>query len=289
MAAYAFGVDGGHWRAHTAVSAGLSGHQGGTVIRRHALIALLAIGLFGSSLAVPTATVALDGTERLPDLGMLPPKDFSIQQRPRGVRLLRFDSVIVNAGTGVFEAEGRGPIVGDTIGDVVQLVETAGGGRTEVASPATMFFAGDGHNHWHVRDLQAFTIARVTDPGNVLKRGAKSGFCFWDNYRYGSTRPAFYHPSTTSACALTEAGTVPMGLSVGWGDEYPSSIAFQYIDITGLPNGDYVVTLVADPPRAGLAGGEFVEANESNNKAWARIRIAKKGITVLATGTDLAP
>lgn len=244
---------------------------------------MLAMVMTATALVAPPATAALDGTERLPDLGMLAPKDFSIQSRPRGVRWLRFDSVIVNVGPGVFEAEGRGPVVGDTIGDVVQLVETATGGRTEVATPATMFFAGDGHNHWHVRELQEFTIARVGQPGDVLKRGAKTGFCFWDNYRYGSTASARYHPSTTSACEMTGAGTVPMGLSVGWGDEYPSSIAFQYIDISGLPNGDYIVTVTAD------YHGEFVEANEGNNRAWATIRISRKSISVLATGTDLEP
>jgi hypothetical protein len=250
---------------------------------RHPLTFLLAMAVAGTSLIAPPMTVALDGTERLPDLGMLPPKDFSIQSRPRGGRWLRFDSVIVNVGPGAFEVEGRGPVVDDTIGEVVQLVETATGGRTEVASPATMFHAGDGHDHWHVRDLQEFTIARISTPGNVLGRGAKTGFCFWDNYRYGSVANAYYHPSTTSACELTAAGTVPMGLSVGWGDEYPSSIAFQYIDISGLPNGDYLVTVKADHH------AEFVEANESNNTAWATIRISRKSVRLLQTGTALQP
>lgn len=252
-------------------------------MRRHSLTALLVLALLGTGLIAPPASVALDGTELLPDLGMLAPKDFSIQSRPRGARWLRFDSVIVNVGPGVFEAEGRGPRVDDTLDEVVQLVETAGGGRSEVPSAATMFFAGDGHNHWHVRDLQEFTIASTNDRAKVLRRGAKSGFCFWDNYRYGSTAPAYYHPSTTSACAMRTDGTVPMGLSVGWGDEYPSSIAFQYIDISGLPNGDYVVTLKAD------LAGEFMEADDENNTAWAEIRITRKSIRVLASGTDLAP
>lgn len=74
-----------------------------------------------------------------------------------------------------------------------------------------------------------------------------------------------------------------MGLSIGWGDEYPSSIAFQYIDISGLPNGDYLVTLEAD------LANEFVEANDANNTSWATIRISRKAVTVLSSGTDLAP
>lgn len=76
-----------------------------------------------------------------------------------------------------------------------------------------------------------------------------------------------------------------MGLSVGWGDEYPSTIAFQYIDITGLPNGDYLVSLEAD------TANHFVEANDDNNGGWAVIRITRKGVTVLSNGTEvpLAP
>ena len=257
--------------------------------RRHPSAILLTLALAFTSMAAPPASVALEGTELLPDLGMLPPKDFSIQQRPRGVRWLRFDSVVVNIGPGAFEAEGRGSAAADGTLSVMQQVQDGAGGWADVATPARMFYAGDGHDHWHVRDLQDWTIARVSDPGRVLNRGAKRGFCFWDNYRYGSMRSALYHPFTTSACEMRPDGTVPMGLSVGWGDEYPSTIAFQYIEITGLPNGDYIVTLEADRTTDALPRGEFVEADEGNNTAWAVIRINRKGVTVLSSGTDLEP
>lgn len=244
---------------------------------------LLSIAFVISALSVPGTATALDGSEVLPDLGMLPPKDFSMQSRPRGARWLRFDTVVVNVGPGLFEAEGRGPAAADGTIPVVQRVQDGAGGWTEVASPARMFYAGDGHNHWHVRDFQEWTIASTNDRATVLRRGAKTGFCFWDNYDYTAVQPALYHPNTTSACMQRGDGSVPMGLSIGWGDEYPSSIAFQYIDISGLPNGDYVVTLEGDP------ANEFLEADEQNNTAWASIRISRKNVTVLATGTDLAP
>jgi hypothetical protein len=244
---------------------------------------LMALALTAGSLPAPSAAIALDDSAVLPDLGMLPPRDFSIQSRPRGVRWLRFDTIVVNVGPGLFDVYGHGPAASDGTLSVVQRVQDDAGGWTEVGTPARMFYAGDGHNHWHVRDLQDWTIARVNDPANVLKRGAKTGFCFWDNYDYTATGPIVYHPSTTSACMQRTDGTVPMGLSVGWGDQYPSTIAFQYIDITGLPNGEYVVTLEAD------LGQEFLEADELNNTSWAQIRITRKSVTVLASGTDLEP
>lgn len=71
-----------------------------------------------------------------------------------------------------------------------------------------------------------------------------------------------------------------MGISVRWGDIYRSTIAFQWIDITGMPSGDYIIKIIADPPWK--TGGRFLESNESNNRGWAKIRITKTGVSVLS-------
>jgi hypothetical protein len=251
--------------------------------RKRPITLLIAIVLLAGQLADPGTTTAAGESDVLPDLGMLPPKDFSIQSRPRGVRWLRFDAVVVNVGPGLFDVFGHGQADANGRLQVVQRIQDGAGGWSEVVSPAEMFYAEDGHNHWHVEELQHWTIASVNDRATVLRRGAKTGFCFWDNYDYSANGPVVYHPSTTSACIRRTDGTVPMGLSVGWGDEYPSSIAFQYIDISGLPNGEYVVTLAVDLDR------EFVEGDDDNNTAWATIKITRKAVTVIATGTDLEP
>lgn len=217
----------------------------------------------------------------LPDLAMLPPSDFKIEQGGKRVRLLRFSTVIVNLGPGPFQVYAWDPAGISTTRDasVVQQVLEPGGGFSDHATDAKVFWSGDGHNHFHVRDLQEMTLQNLK--AEVLARGAKRGFCFWDNYRYGSALPVYYHPSTTDACELAPDGTVPMGLSVGWGDRYPYNIAFQYIDITGLPNGTYKVEVSADPPLT--TGGLFLEANDANNTAWAEIRIQRKSVTVVST------
>jgi hypothetical protein len=210
---------------------------------------------------------------------MLAPRDFSIQSRPRGVRWLRFDTIVVNVGAADFRAYGyQDPADGTDKLAVVQQTRS-GTGWVDHPTDAVMSYSGDGHDHWHVEDFQLWTIQN--DKAEVLASGAKTGFCFWDNYRYGSTAPAYYHPVTTSACELDTDNTVPMGLSVGWGDEYPSSIAYQYINISGLPNGTYKVTLVADPNE------QFAEASEVNNRAWAWISITRKAVRVLSAGSDV--
>lgn len=249
---------------------------------RRKITLLIATALLTGQLAVPGGAAAT-GEAVLPDLGMLPPQNFSVQSRPRGVRWLRFDAIVVNVGPGLFDVYGHEPADPNGRLPVMQRIQDGAGGWSLVASPAEMFYAGDGHDHWHVEDLQHWTIANVNDRATVLRRGAKTGFCFWDNYDYLHSGPMVYHPYTTGACMRLGDGTVPMGLSVGWGDVYPSNIAFQYIDITGLPNGEYVVTLAVDLDH------EFVEDHDDNNTAWATIMITRKTVTVLATGTDLEP
>ena len=255
------------------------------MVRRRIAVGAISLAVLGATLTTtaPSAQAAHSSFAILPDLVMLPPTDFMIQQRPRGVRWLRFSTVIVNLGPGAFQAYGSdadGASIGDVL-SVVQEIQEPGGGFSEHPTTASMFYSGDGHDHWHVRDLQEWTLQNQN--AQVLARGAKTGFCFWDNYDYAATTKAYYHPTTTDACEIAPDGTVPMGLSVRWGDRYPSNIAFQYIDISGLPNGEYKVTVAADPPLA--EGGRFIEANEGNNTSWARIRIAKKTVTVL----ELAP
>ena len=49
-----------------------------------------------------------------------------------------------------------------------------------------MYFAGDGHNHWHVRDLETEKLIRL-DNGAKVGTSAKHGFCFFDNVRYRLT------------------------------------------------------------------------------------------------------
>jgi hypothetical protein len=240
------------------------------------LIVLLAVAA-ALPLASPPAVLAEhSGSALLPDLGMLAPGDFRIEKRPRGGRWLRFDTIVVNVGAGPLDVVGTngGSTVTQRIRDSL-----ASGGWADHATTATMFFDGDGHRHWHVLDFQEWTLTHATAQSSVLRSGAKSGFCFWDNYPYPGTATKVYLGSTE--CHERADGSIPMGLTVGWGDEYPSTIAGQYIDITGLGLGDYIVTVAADQ-RA-----EFAESDENNNRACARIRVSRSGVKILEQDTDL--
>jgi hypothetical protein len=141
---------------------------------------------------------------------------------------------------------------------VVQRITSADGTKREVAVATSLHFAGDGHAHWHVRDLQLYTLDLITNT-TPIGVGAKGGFCFFDNRLY---QPALANAPSAPVyqwCGDPGDLSVTMGLSVGWGDVYDVALPDQYIDITGLPMGMYRLRAVADPKQL------FVEQDTINN------------------------
>lgn len=251
---------------------------------KHALVAAVATVIaLAAVVAVPrpTPTQATHSPDaRLPDLAVLPPRAFRVVVRDSGRRLLRFTTIIVNIGRGPFQLSGYdddGFAAKKDILSVKQQILEPDGTFSPHSTTATMFWAGDGHDHWHVTGLQVSKLQNLADEevGNI----AKVGFCFVDNYRYGSHKPAHY-TSAISVCQTKQNGRVPMGVSRNWGDVYPSTFRFQWVDITDLPDGEYRLSVIADP--AEVPGGSFIEADETNNVGWAEIRIDGRQVTVLS-------
>ena len=63
---------------------------------------------------------------------------------------------------------------------VVQRIYDDSGGFRSVSVPSFMFWAGDGHNHWHVNDFISSELDR-TDNGVKVGNFAKEGFCLSDS------------------------------------------------------------------------------------------------------------
>jgi hypothetical protein len=241
----------------------------------------LALALTLSMFALGQAAVvqATTPTLLLPDLTMLPPTDFKIEYA-NGRKLLRFTTTAVNIGAGPFQVVGYDPTDGnaaltDTL-SVKQQIKRSDGTWVERATTAKMQWAGDGHNHWHILGYQKFKL--LTLGATALRYTAKTGFCAFDSYLYTSTKPAYYTWEKT--CRTLPNGTVFMGTSRNWGDVYKSNLAFQWIDITGLATGDYLLRVIADPPYG--SPGQFRESIETNNRAWAKIHIGKSSVSVIS-------
>jgi hypothetical protein len=218
------------------------------------LVAIAATSFFVATSGAQTA-------EARPDLGMAQITDLSVATAG-GRTQLRFSATIVNVGSAPFELRAVRSGSGSPF-DVVQRL-----GASDVPAPGVeLVFGGDGHNHWHVKDLERYELVRV-DNGVKVGTSAKSGFCFFDTTPYRSLPGTPGTPVYRSAgCGTQGSLEVTMGLSVGWGDTYPSTLPDQYIDITNLTSGRYRLLAEADPLNW------FGESDERNNGTWVELSI----------------
>lgn len=228
--------------------------------------------------AFGVAPVRAGGTDRLPDLRMANLEDL-YTENSGGERRLRFTTIMTNEGAGPLEVHGtRDSIARAHMTTSQRIYDTAGGWRM-VPSRALMEYAEDGHDHWHIQGVMLY---QIWSADGVNRRGTKVGFCFLDSVRMPGSLPGT--PSGVvygeSRCGDRDDLTNSMGLSVGYGDEYPANFAYQWIDISTLPPGDYVVQARADEQNW------YVESSENNNCAYARIRIAASNGPVHVYGKD---
>lgn len=226
----------------------------------------------------PSATpVPSYGPTLLPDLGMAPMRRFSIDTTVTGHPRLRFTTVLINIGAGPMVAYGHSPVGnGDLLVD--QQIATSGGALMSIPSGFHMYFAGDGHHHWHLRDLETY---QLQNSAATLKRiSDKHGFCFFDDVGFNLTLPgAPQSPVHQKADCGTAADTsVTMGISVGWSDRYDAKLPDQYIDISDLPAGEYTLTATAD------AQGYLQERCEGNNSTTAILQITGTTVSVVDRG-----
>ena len=120
-------------------------------------------------------------------------------------RILRFDTVVMNSGDGDL-------VVGD---------------RSDPNNPYAAFFEfAPCHGHYHIRDFSVYEL--LDSSGTTVVAGHKQGFCFEDSIKYDGGKSNGY------SCAN-------QGITSGWGDWYYKQLTGQWIDITGVPEGDYIV------------------------------------------------
>jgi hypothetical protein len=81
----------------------------------------------------------------------------------------------------------------------------------------------------------------------------------------------------------TTCGTAEQGLSVGWGDTYPYYLAGQSIDVTGLPDGEYTLTIEADPKE------RIFESNEGDNTNSIVVQLSGGTVSVVPSTPTPTP
>jgi len=222
------------------------------------------------------APVSVRAQPLFPDLSVQPIGEINAGvDTATGRRVLNFGVMLTNLGAGEFRLRAQRSHLLSDDWRVIQLVSEEGGGYTETRTSATLVLGGDGHDHWHIRDVESHQVE--TPDGQVVGRVQKAGFCFFDTTHVAPELPDSPPQKVHRAaeCGGRFDTRTGMGLSVGWGDDYPWHLIGQAVDITDLPDGTYRVRAVVD------AYGWFDELDETNNEVWSDIQ--------LSTGPDGLP
>jgi hypothetical protein len=191
-------------------------------------------------------------------------------------RCLRFDNDIRNVGAGPLVM--RFAYTPDAFVNnckMEQEVLTSDGKVSDRGAGPCVFHAPHGHFHYqNMARYQLFAVNAKGRPGRKpIAASNKVGFCTIDvdNFSFGRAvalqRPRVYSFPT---CNIPNAystelapstpygpGGVPeyMGISPGWGDIYTWDLPQQYIDVSKVSDGDFMVVSRSNPDGAILTSG----------------------------------
>jgi hypothetical protein len=152
-------------------------------------------------------------------------------------RILRFDTVLINGGQTLPLGDPKDP-----------------------ANPyAEQFFFAECHGHYHIEDFADYSLRNLD--GSVAAQGHKQAFCFISTLKYSNDLNGQDKPTYTCA---------NQGLASGYGDWYYKQLSGQWIDITGVREGDYRVRVQINASTE----HPFDEGkNRYTNEIWANIHV----------------
>jgi hypothetical protein len=198
--------------------------------------------------------------------------------------------VIANVGDGPFEIRYRMDGIA-TDQQLRQRIFASDGSFTEITVDKYVFHPT--HAHFHYKNFGQAYLHRLHPDGTLekVRESRKNGFCMIDvdNLRFGvddhgvpykgEAPRTYYFPRCNAPTERDEHGTYMVnGMSVGWADVYNWFLADQYIEISGVPDGLYVIETVANPART------VHEATFDDNSARATIRLSGDSVVLVGDG-----
>lgn len=229
---------------------------------------------------------AAPAPERLPDLDQVPPRAVSVVHR-EGEERLTFLSAVENVGSGPLVVAGERAKAQPEM-TARQLVRRVDGTTAEYPLATHLrFVVAETHRHWHLLGFESYEL--LTARGETLGRDHKTGFCLGDRY---DARASVRVPGEPPRAVWTQecGGGQPrrlrilQGISPGFGDDYVPLLEGQYIDVTGLPAGRYVLVHRVN------ASGVLREASYADNAASVLLLLrrpdGRAAATVLANCPD---
>jgi hypothetical protein len=141
-------------------------------------------------------------------------------------KLLKFDGVIQNLGSEDF-----------VIGDPTNSPE--------------LFTYSDCHGHFHLNEAMFYELLDPITRESVYAEGRrvtghKQGFCMIDMEQVAGKNKAKF------TCTY-------QGLTAGWSDIYARGLDCQWVDVTGVPPGNYLLRVTVNP------SGSLPESDKTNN------------------------
>lgn len=190
---------------------------------------------------------------------------------PSPKRCLRFETRAANAGRGALELHHRATeLAGQR--SVTQRVFASDGSHRDVGAGTYTFHAT--HAHFHYADFAEASLWRSDDRGRRLgaspvRRGSKVGFCLQDVYSFRDGAPRTYEGPYACYPVTAADGEVAQvsGISPGWVDVYDLTVPHQYVEITGVPDGYYLLQITLDPDR------RLRETTTKDNVVWMHVRL----------------
>jgi hypothetical protein len=213
-----------------------------------------------------------------PDLQIKVPTNLISIGVVNGQRQLQFTHITWDAGTGPFEID---PTYNSQTG-IASFQQAIYGSPTPgvwnyaysvpVVAPGIFNSPSD-----YRFPLTRFTLNRVNSdgsPGSVVATSPKTDYCITaDTYVGGvpNTPNSTYIPQTD--CTNPN---LPLGWSVGWGDQYDQTDSGQPISLAGVADGTYILHATVDPQHV------LTESNNTDNVTDTKIQISKRKVTVLS-------
>ena len=110
------------------------------------------------------------------------------------------------------------------------------------------------HGHYHFKGFASYRL--LDKDGNLARLGKKVSFCLLDVYRWNN-----------SAARDSKYTCDDQGIQAGWSDVYDSGLPGQWVEIDGLPAGNYQLEITINPARV------LIEGDYSNNVTTVPVRI----------------
>lgn len=208
-------------------------------------------------LLAPAGGPVFAGEQALPDLfpvqSSLEDPDLSNEL---GRDILRFDTLIGNAGSGDLELRGRRS---RKMMRAWQVLHSASGKKQgQVKREIGRFEFHDEHGHWHLAQVAEYRLRRLD--GELVARSEKISFCMVDSVRLKREFPdSPLFPKYAICPRGADLKKLRAGVQPGWADWYHRDLPDQYLDVTGLPAGQYLLEVEINPDRV------IVESDYSNN------------------------